>query len=224
MIGIWKTQVFLSLLLAATVYPQEDIIGTWNQLIEQDEEDVDASSILKIKADGTMELVIEGHFASDSIEIGEDVVEELLDIPFFTEGFGISILVQGSWQATETQITFSPFEVSVNIDGLSSQAFFEGLARDMVAALAVKLEISEADLPTYEQETVALLLEDINPQELEELFSSAFAEDWNVQFSFDEERLIFTDELGLEETAYTRVEIRSAVLATSWGAVKAMPR
>jgi len=91
MIGIWKTQVFLSLLLAATVYPQEDIIGTWNQLIEQDEEDVDASSILKIKADGTMELVIEGHFASDSIEIGEDVVEELLDIPFFTEGFGISI-------------------------------------------------------------------------------------------------------------------------------------
>jgi len=224
MIGIWKTQVFLSLLLAATVYPQEDIIGTWNQLIEQDEEDVDASSILKIKADGTMELVIEGHFASDSIEIGEDVVEELLDIPFFTEGFGISILVQGSWQATETQITFSPFEVSVHIDGLSSQAFFEGLARDMVAALAVKLEISEADLPTYEQETVALLLEDINPQELEELFSSAFAEDWNVQFSFDEERLIFTDEFGLEETAYTRVEIRSAVLTTSWGGVKAMPR
>ena len=224
MIGIWKTQVFLSLLLAATVYPQEDIIGTWNQLIEQDEEDVDASSILKIKADGTMELVIEGHFASDSIEIGEDVVEELLDIPFFTEGFGISILVQGSWQATETQITFSPFEVSVHIDGLSSQAFFEGLARDMVAALAVKLEISDADLPTYEQEMVALLLEEINPQELEELFSSAFAEDWNVQFSFDEERLIFTDEFGLEETAYTRVEIRSAVLTTSWGAVKAMPR
>ena len=102
--------------------------------------------------------------------------------------------------------------------------FFEGLARDMVAALAVKLEISEADLPTYEQETVALLLDEINPQELEELFSSAFAEDWNVQFSFDEERLIFTDELGLEETAYTRVEIRSAVLTTSWGAFKATQR
>jgi len=89
MIGIWKTQVFLSLLLVATVYSQEGIIGTWNQLTQEDEEDVDASSILTIKADGTMELVIEGHFASDSIEIGEDVVEELPDIPFFTEGFGI---------------------------------------------------------------------------------------------------------------------------------------
>ena len=56
------------------------------------------------------------------------------------------------------------------------------------------------------------------------MFSSAFDEDWNVQFSFDEERLIFTDEFGLEETAYTRVEIRSAVLTTSWGAFKAMQR
>ena len=70
-----------------------------------------------------MELVIRGHFASDSIEIGEDVVEELTNIPFFTEGFDISILVQGSWQATETQITFSPFEVGVHIDGLSSGDF-----------------------------------------------------------------------------------------------------
>ena len=94
----------------------------------------------------------------------------------------------------------------------------------MVAALEVKLEISETDLQTYEQETIALLLDEINPQELEELFSSAFDEDWNVQFSFDEERLIFTDEFGLEETAYTRVEIRSAVLTTSWGAFKAMQR
>ena len=221
---IWKMQVFLTLLLATTVYSQEGIIGTWNQLLEEDEEDFGASSILKIKADGTMELVIEGHFAPDSIEIGEDVIEELPDIPFFTEGFGISILVQGSWEATETQITFSPFEVSVHIDGLSSQEFFEGLARDIVAALAVNLEISEADLPTYEEETGALLLEELNPQELEELFSSAFAEDWNVQFSFDEERLIFADEEGLEDTAYVRVELSSAVVGTSWGDIKAMMR
>jgi hypothetical protein len=221
---IWKMQVFLTLLLATTVYSQEGIIGTWKQLIEEQEEDFGASTILKIKADGTMEFVIEGDFDPDFIEFSKDVVEALPGIPVLTEVVPLAILVQGSWKATETQFTFSPFEVGVFFDGLSSQEFFEGFVRDIVAALAVELEISEADLPTYEEETVALLLEDLYPQGLEEMLSADLLEDWTVQFSFDEERLIFTDEFDLEGTAYVRAELSSAVVGTSWGDVKAMLR
>ena len=56
------------------------------------------------------------------------------------------------------------------------------------------------------------------------MLSADLLEDWTVQFSFDEERLIFTDEFDLEGTAYVRAELSSAVVGTSWGDVKAMLR
>lgn len=222
---IWQMQIFLwSLLLTTTVHSQEGLIGTWHQIIEEEEEDAAGSFVLKLKADGTMEFDIKAHFGPDFLDIGEDEAGELPDIPFFTEGFWISIVIPGSWEATETQITFSVGTASVAFNGLSSGAFVEGLARDVAAARAVELEVSEADFPAYEEEAVALLLEELDPQELEELFSSNFAEDWDVQFSLDEERLIFIDEFGFEEAAYVRAEISSAVVGISWGQLKARGR
>jgi hypothetical protein len=222
-VGKMQLFVFTALLLATAAHAQEGLVGTWEQVIE--EEGVDASALLTIKEDGTAELIAEVQFGPEFVGLFlEDVeLDELPDIPFFTEGFSLRVVVNGRWEVTGSQLTLSGGEVSVAIDGLTLEEFFVGTAREMAVALAEEQEISEEDYPAFEESVVSLFMLQIDLEEFEEIFSSEFADDKTSEFSLADDTLILMDEDDFE-TEYRRAGPVSAVAPTSWGQVKAAAR
>lgn len=223
-IGKRQLFAFTALLLATAAHAQDGLVGTWEHVIEE-EEGVGASALLTIKEDGTAELIAEVQFGPEFVDLflGDGELDELPDIPFFTEGFSMRFVINGRWEVTDTQFALSEGEVSVTIDGLTVEEFFVGIAQEMAVALAEEQEISEEDFPAFEESVVTLFMLQIDLEEFEEIFSSEFAEDKISEFSLAGDTLILMDEDDFE-TEYRRVGPVSAVAPTSWGQVKAAGR
>jgi hypothetical protein len=149
-IGKMRLFAFTALLLATVTHAQDGLVGTWNEVIEE-EEGVEGSASLIIKEDGTAELIAEVQFGPEFVDLFLDdgELDAVPDISFFTEGFSMQIVVTGRWEVTGTQLTLSEGEVSVTLDGLTVEEFFIGMAREMSAILAEEQEISEEDFPAF---------------------------------------------------------------------------
>ena len=115
------------------------------------------------------------------------------DIPFFTEGFNMGLVLTGGWEVTDTQLTFTATKVSMDLNGRSVEEFFVGLVNDIIAALAEEEGLSEED-----GELIALeesLLEEFSAEaakEFEEDMISEFSEALVTEFSVTGDTLILT--------------------------------
>ena len=135
--------LFVALATTSAICAQEDeLVGTW-ELIMDPEEGIEGGERLTLEADHTFEIVFEAEFGPEFLNggFGEDAEgdvgsfdiddEELPDIPLFREGFSLRVVIRGTWEAEDGELTLRFEEIEIALDDMSVEDFLVAAARDL---------------------------------------------------------------------------------------------
>ena len=207
---------FLCMLALPLAAQEEALHGTWEGTYI-DEESSEITMRLTFEADGTFAL-------DQNIEGGEGDVESPIET--------LSVQFTGTYRVAGDSLWVDIVELYYIVDdekmtsvefGEFIKEFFIGFARGF-ARLAADLEgISDEDYPAYEQAFVDEFLAELDEDEfLAELGLDEF-EKINSTYAIEGDTLFITttEEDEVETLELHRINVASAVVPTSWGALKA---
>ena len=226
--------LFVSLAISSAVCAQDELVGTWEQIIDP-EEGIEGSARLTLEADHTFEIVLESEFDSEFLNGGfveegteedteEDVAdfdiddEELPDIPLFREGFRLTIVIRGTWEAQDEELTLRFEEVEIAFDDMSIEEFLATAARDLAALLAEEQGVADEEYEAFETAVVTLFLLELDSVDLEAMFSEDFGDEDISAYEIDGNSMVFLEDD--EVAAEFRRVTESVVAESSWGQVK----
>ena len=211
--------LFAGLLVSTAISAQDELVGTWELRLDEDEEGFEGTTTMTLSANGDLEILLEAEFPPEFFGDFTSDDEDAPDLPLFTEGIAVRIAARGSWEADDEEFTLSIDEVEFTINGLSVDEFFREAAFEMAAALAEELEISEEDFPDFEETVVESVMVQFDPEGFGENLSDVFGEEETCHYEIVGGILIVEDEFG-DETEFRRIVVASVVTERSWGQVK----
>ena len=225
--------LFVSLAMASAVCAQDELVGTW-ELILGPEEEVEGGEHLTLEADHTFRIVFEDEIGpeflnGEFVEEGEGDVgsfdiedEELPDIPLFQEAFSLTVVIRGTWEAEDGELTLRFEEIEIALNNMSVEEFLVAAARDLAIVLAEEQEIAAEEFEEFETAVVTLFLLELDSEDLEAVFKEGLGdveenEDISA-YEIDGNSMVFfeDDEVAAEFRRVTE----SVVAESSWGHVK----
>lgn len=206
-------------ILATTleVLAQDELIGTWEAVIGP-EVGVEVSGRITLDADNTVEYAVE-------VEIGPEFFfgaigdVELPDIPFFTEGFAMRLVLHGSWASEDGVLTLHMAEYELTINDVTIEDFFLVLAREFAAVIAEEQEIADEERADFEESFVDGFMLDLDADVFEEGLVESFREDAAQEYEVDDNTMFWFED-GEVATEFRRLT-PSVVSEWTWGQVKA---
>jgi hypothetical protein len=202
--------------LATTdVVAQDELVGTWEAVIEPG---IEVSGHITLEADNTVEYIIEAMFGPEFIfgSVGDDV---LPDIPFFTEGFAMRLVLLGSWAAEGGVLTLHMEDYELTINDVPVEEFLLALARQFAVLNGEEEGIANEDRAAFEEVFIDAFMIDLNADEFEASLVEDFREDAVNAYAVDGNSLFWFED-GEVAVEFRRLT-PSVVSESTWGQVKA---
>ena len=213
---LWRRAAVL-ILVATPLWAQDvALVGTW--YAEEIDEEGELKSRLTFNADGTVLMMAEFRPAADWFEMEEFGEIEFPDFELIT------IHATGAWTTRGDSLYVQMTAIDMQFGNMGQEEFVLAVVRSLIRYLAAEQGLSEPEFEEFEQSMLPFFLE---------MFDDAFVEgvdDWTepAHYVVDRDLLLLTssDEDEFEETTteYRRVMTPTAVVGSSWGAIKQQVR